>query len=721
MALLGALLALGALSAALTIAAALHQPWMGVRFAPDQDGLMVARVVPGGPADGHLTPGWRVLAIDGDAYGLLPPLRAEDILDEPDVLLSTEAMHAFFSRQDRIRTALIGRPILHAQGPDGTAVSARITPASRRPITDLPPVFWVQIVVGLAGMWLGGWVLALRPRDPAAWFLVLAGAGLMVSSHAAALYSTRELALNGHVFKAASAVNALGAKAFGVGMLCLFLVYPARLVGRLGLGLAMAAFAVWGALWALWLLPDPALGAHLPIAVLLLLICAAAIAQRRATRGDPAARAALRWFGLSVVLGAGGFVATTIVPTLLGLPHQMPQGYAFLFFLIVYLGLALGVARYRLFELEDWSFRILFYAGGAALLLALDAALISALALDRAPALGLSLLAVALVYLPARETVARRLRRGRELSAEDLFARITDVALTPPGIDQHDRMQALLSAMFDPLQVSDAPAPVSAPVLVDGGEAMDLPGLDRLSPVRIAWAAGGRRLFSLRDLARARSALAMLSQLIESRRAYEVGAAEERARINRDMHDNIGVQLLGALHSPAPARKDALIRRTLTELRDIISNPVQSEADLRDLLADARAEIGEHFDAMGIALSWREDGLEDVAAPAAVAAALRAILREGANNILRHSGASSATFTLRLSPEGAPRRLSVAIRDDGRGVTPGLPAGGDGIANLRTRTEARGGAFSIGPGPDGRGCEVRADLPLDPAATTKRD
>jgi two-component system sensor histidine kinase DevS len=210
----------------------------------------------------------------------------------------------------------------------------------------------------------------------------------------------------------------------------------------------------------------------------------------------------------------------------------------------------------------------------------------------------------------------------------------------------------------------------------------------------------------------------MLSQLIESRRARAAGVAEERQRINRAVHDNIGVQLLGALHSPTPARKDALIRRTLTQLRDIICNPVQSQASLGDLLVDARAEIGAYFGAIDIALWWHEDRLRDETAPSATAAALRAILRAilregGANNILRHSGATSAAFTLCLSPEGTPRRMSVTIADDGKGVAPGLPGGGAGLTKLRTRTLARGGAFSIGPGPDGRGCVMRADLPLD--------
>jgi hypothetical protein len=108
---------------------------------------------------------------------------------------------------------------------------------------------------------------------------------------------------------------------------------------------------------------------------------------------------------------------------------------------------------------------------------------------NRAPALAASLLAVALVYMPARHAIARRLRPGRDMGAEDLFARISDVALMRAGDDQHDRMHALLGAMFDPLLIAATSAPVDAPMLIGGGEAIDPPGFDRLSSVRIAWVA----------------------------------------------------------------------------------------------------------------------------------------------------------------------------------------------------------------------------------------
>src|SRR5690606_26865198 len=158
--------------------------------------------------------------------------------------------------------------------------------------------------------------------------------------------------------------------------------------------------------------------------------------QFRVTRGHPRDRAALTWLGLAVVVGAGAFVGTVITPHLLGIGALVSQGQAFLFFLLIYVGVALGVARYRLFQLDEWAFRILFYVIGVLLLLVIDAILIVTIIDERAPAFALSLLIVALVWLPLRDMLARFVLRRSEPARGNLFRQVMDVALTPLERDQ---------------------------------------------------------------------------------------------------------------------------------------------------------------------------------------------------------------------------------------------------------------------------------------------
>jgi len=719
-ALFAALAALSVLSAVTVITLAVRVPWLGVTLAPSEaaTGLAVVSAREDGPA-AALSAGDRIVGLSGGAGGSVP-LRPVDLIEEPDGLTAITEMRDLFRHQGQIVSALSTGPVTLEVEREGRIETLTVTPTEGRPPSDLPAVFWVQLFVGLAAVWLGGWVLAMRGRDAAAGFLALAGIGLMASSHAAALYSTRELAMPALLFEWASAINSLGSLTFGIAMICLFLVYPVRYLPRWAPLVPVAVFGTWAALSFLRLTGSTAMMIHIPILAEMLGILLAAGGQVFATRGNPSARAALRWFGLSVTLGAGSFVGLIALPQALGYTPQISQGHAFALFLIIYAGLAIGVARFRLFDLEFWAFRVLFYAGGVALLLVLDAGLIYAVSVDRVPAFSISLLVVAFLYLPARDKLARVMSGRREVGTDELFDLVSDVALAPRGETQREKLNELLRTLFRPLEITAAPAPVDEPRLADGGEVLDLPSIDGLSATRMRWAHRGRRLFSPRDVTRVRAVLAMAAQFIERRRAYEAGAEEERQRINRDMHDNIGVQLLGALHSQEPGRKDALIRQTLTDLREIVSHPGGDDIGLQDLLADIRAEVGEHLGSADIALDWAEGPLPaDPVAPH-VANSVRAILREGAGNVLRHAGARRVAVSVTARPVPAPGRLVISIADDGRGFDPGSAAAlprprgsGNGLVNLRQRTEARGGTFAIGRGPDGQGTELRAELVLD--------
>lgn len=709
----GAMIALSLATAALVLTMALRQPWLGTELVPGPGGLgvTVQSVDPAGPA-AAVAPGTVLISVRPAADGAALPLGPADLIEEPDNLPDIPAMAALFARQGQIVEMLRAGPVVF----DTTEAPVELVARADRPLRDLPAVFWIQLVVGLCGAWLGGWVLALRRRLDAA-FLALAGLGLDLSAHAAALYSTRELAMPATVFHWASAVNSLGAITFGIGMICLFLVHPVRLVPRWALALPIAVFGTWGLVSFLRLTGSTAMAVHLPVLCEMIAIALCSAAQFRATRGRPHERAVLRWFGLSVLIGAGGFVGLIVGPLALGYPPAVSQGHAFASFLVIYVGLAIGVSRYRLFEIEDWAFRLLFYAGGVALLLLLDAALVYAVALAAVPAFSLALIVVAFVYLPARDWIMRKLTGRRQIGIGELFDLVSDAALAAPGEDQRQRLHALLTEIYQPLEIGPAGHEVSEPVILDGGGTMELPGFDRIGPTRMCWARHGRRLFTPRDLQRAEAMMQVLRQVVERRRAYESGAAEERRRINRDMHDNIGVQLLGALHSPARERKDALIRQTLTDLREIISNNEYAGRPLADLLADLRAEITEHLEAAQIALDWKADEIGGpVAAPEA--GTLRAILREAAGNVMHHSGAKRAEVRIVLRHDGGRRRLILRVRDDGTGpVTTEAPARqGRGLINLRQRTEARGGRFAFGSRSDGPGSELIAEVVLDDPA-----
>lgn len=683
-----------ALAALSVVLFAVRQPWLGLRLETGpEDNLLYASTDSASPAEA-IPDGAQVIGLAG-VDGTEQTLGREDLLEEPDVLPDYAAMARFFARQDRV-AALLRGPTVGVRLADGTVIA--VTPRPTRPLSDLPTAFWVQLLVGGASFVIGAWVWSLRRDDAASCILAAVGASTLTFSFAAAAYSTRELAIDGGVFRGLSAVNHFGALMFGACMIALFLTYPRRLVRPRWLLVLPAVIFPWWLADTLRLgFEGPLGGSHLPTMLEMLGILIAVGWQFWKTRGDPRARAALRWFGLSVAVGAGAFVFLIIAPNLFGAAPVLSQGYGFLFFLLVFAGVALGVARYRLFELETWAFRILFYLGGVALLLTLDSLLIFILAMERTQALGLALIVTVLVYLPLRDLLARRIMT-RGGSRETAFRSIMDVALAVSPEVREERWERLLQEAFDPLKIEPA-TNCAGPTIIEDGLALRVPATGGLGALLLWHARGGRRLFSSRDAARVTELCVMLRHAVESRTAYETGVAEERARIARDMHDNIGAQLLSALHSPAPEGKDTKIRETLADIRGIINNASGEGLPLEIALGELRHETAERLDAAGLRLDWRVEAGADTPLSPASLHALRSILREAVSNTLRHAGAS--VFVVKIADAGSGERLRVTLADNGRGLSDEARRDGNGLKNIHDRVTLLGGTVEMtdaGPG-----------------------
>lgn len=688
--------------ALLIIALSTAQPWLGLRFSAETGEVTLTGIA--GASDVPLD--WQGRVIDGivRADGTFIPLSPLDLVEEPDTISDPEQTRAFFTQQDVLHAALVsGAEVTLVSGSSTVAV----TPRPARPLAELPVKVWIQVFVGLVGLIIGGWVVALRSDELSAWMVLVTGLGLALSAWAAALYSGRELALATTVFWPASRINSTGSLMFGVGMLTLFLIYPRRILPRPMI--ALPALVLGGFITFLQLADWPEYLPLMPasIAATMIVLLVAIAAQVVVNRKDPTARAMLGWFGLCVAAGAGGFVLTVVVPTLLGIPLVLEQGTAFLLFLIIYIGIALGVARYRLFDLSIWSFRALFYGTAVALLLALDAALIYGLSLDRAPAFGVALAMIGALYLPLRGRIDERLRRSRTLPEEDLFRRVNMIA---HAIEPDEKQSLLIQFwvdLFDPLSLAPLPPNTASDThLNEAATTLTVAPVLGLPALELTYANQGGRLFSSADLTRAQSLHTLIDSSLRQNQTYLEAVTLERSRINRDMHDNIGVLLLSALHATDLESKDLMIRQTLTDLREIISNPDMAGRPLLLLVADMRAEILDHLDAAEIKVDWRAEGLPDVPVGPQIVQTLRALLREGVSNIVRHSGAGHVTIKLAV----AQQDLVVSLADDGSGYDAQQATPGNGIRNLTERVKQAGGTFALTR--QTKGTVLQARLPL---------
>lgn len=193
----------------------------------------------------------------------------------------------------------------------------------------------------------------------------------------------------------------------------------------------------------------------------------------------------------------------------------------------------------------------------------------------------------------------------------------------------------------------------------------------------------------------------------------ETAAAEERERIYRNLHDDIGAKLLSlAIRAKTPQDAD-IVRSALQDLRDVVSRSAQADAPLTDLLADWRAEMVGRCAAAKVRLVWNQpEDLPDRNMVAGEALNLGRILREALSNVLRHTEASSVVLGVHF----VESRYQISLEDDGRG-THGAP--GRGMRNMQARATQLGGRIDWIWGE--RGCRVLLLLPAVAAAGVPAD
>jgi two-component system, NarL family, sensor histidine kinase UhpB len=230
------------------------------------------------------------------------------------------------------------------------------------------------------------------------------------------------------------------------------------------------------------------------------------------------------------------------------------------------------------------------------------------------------------------------------------------------------------------------------------------------------------------ELERSRRALRELSaSVVEARE-------EERRRLSRELHDELGQRLTAlkidlanlAARACLPA-DDASVSAMQTMLDDTLASVRRIASDLRPLMLDdlgLNAAIGwlarDISQRMGMAVHTRLPVAEPAVDPR-VATALYRMVQEALTNVARHARATSVDVSLRTRHG----ELALAVADDGIG----LPAdalqrtGSFGLLGLQERAQALGGRLKIGPRRGGGTLLVVTlpmKLPTMPAATGSR-
>jgi PAS domain S-box-containing protein len=323
-----------------------------------------------------------------------------------------------------------------------------------------------------------------------------------------------------------------------------------------------------------------------------------------------------------------------------------------------------------------------------------------------------------------RGPVGTAARTGAPQTARDFLA---DPSLAPWR--DAARRRGYRSVAAFPLEVGGA---VAAVLSLYAGEADAFDGEELEFLVRLAGDVS-HGLAALREKAeRARAEEALRASRQELRALagrLDAIREEEKARIARDLHDELG-QLLTGLRvdldtieerlgdlPPGPAVRDlveravdasGLVSRAVAAVREVLSVLRPAALDHLGLGAALRQECRRFEERTRVAC--RLELPEPLALGPEVETALFRIAQEALTNVARHAGASAVDVSVAVEAHEAVLRVA----DDGAGLRhTSAPGRGLGVVGMSERAARLGGGLTLAPGPAG-GTVVTARVPLEP-------
>ncbi len=183
---------------------------------------------------------------------------------------------------------------------------------------------------------------------------------------------------------------------------------------------------------------------------------------------------------------------------------------------------------------------------------------------------------------------------------------------------------------------------------------------------------------------------------------YEVHitALNERNRIAREIHDNVGHLLsrsllqTGALYTVCP-KEQTDMRAAIEGLRDTLNSAMNSIREsvhgIRDDSLDLKTEGAKILAPLAgkFSVSFDYDIIEEI--PPKIKLCFISIMKEAVSNIVRHSSGNKAAVTLREHPS----LYQLIISDNGTTAAGGRITEGMGLNDMRERAESIGGNFRI--------------------------
>lgn len=570
-----------------------------------------------------------------------------------------------------------------------------------RPLQSISSLVWVEYLFALAAFLMTAFVWAWKPKNRESQYLLLCGVAyfMIVMPAAVSVYDIDMFYPHLTVYWWLRTSADIGHSLVAIAGVSVVLYYPTRLkhaslLSRLLLASLIAYTVIlYESKWDYektfseqFLYFEP-YQADLPLAILLCGVILACGFQWLSNNQKPVERAQTLWVVLAFIAGPSIAYGFYVAPKLLGQDPAMPGIVANLMMLSVFAMLTLGIMRSNLFQMEQYIGVVYQWAFASVLFFSLDSILISTSGLTAGESSFILLALVLWVYLPLRQGfhnsfVTAQQDKRQQLVNESLVLIAEESLSKSEPADQV--WKAALEKVFSPID-TDRLFHTEELGVVDRGQSLAVAANKYSGGLKLSFAEKGTRLFNNKDTELASTLNLLFEKFYDLQDAYLTGLTQERNRIRRDLHDQIGHKLLSLVYSASDEKSRELAKDTMGQLNELIQALKQEAVELEDLSLQLKMLGEESCRHSSLQFQWSDklpDGLDIKLSPNQYLNILN-IQRELLSNAIKHSKARNIKASIDIDSSV----LIVSLTDNGIGFNQNSISPGNGLFNIQSRVE----------------------------------
>ena len=645
-------------------------PWLGMQLVEKDDQstvFVVGKVHKNSPVWNKIHEGDNVLGLelatpaDSNNQPSIEsrhqiPLNTRSNPMEPDTLSTFEQYNQFFAYQNALFT-ILQQPTIVISLADRKVV---IHPQTQRPYQSLPWSFWLTTGLGLFALMIGAIIYLSRSATAAKNLIFLGCIGFYLTLTTHAVYLHREIALAENVFITLCIINHIGAITFTYTMVLVVMTYPFRL-SKLPV---ITLITVWVACnlineW-LQIFDWPIHTFYFNTMIALALGLPSMYFQWQRAKDKPVERAALYWLFFFMFSATIAYILFYFVPNITQNKTAANPLIAQFIVFIMYAGIILGVIKYKLFQIDHWwQMSWLWFVAGIIIFI-VDLSILALLDISPSVSLIASLLLVGWIWFPIRQHVFKVNENSADLYP--VFAIIDSVFKHNRCIN--DAWESVLNKIFTPVSIIESDSTVQRIQLADHGLLLKVNNGSNKKTLVLNGKKSGKSLFNREDEKLLISLRSLFDYIFALKSARDEIHLKERARIMRDLHDEVCPNLLDL------ARKidNPSLKRIANDIYQLLRDTIyliddQNHWNLHDIVFKCCLNTKERLQekAMDIQFTTQIDDKNTVVS-AKIKVNIERIIKEAISNIINHSNATKVCMQFLLTN----KKLFIKIRDNGK-------------------------------------------------------